>query len=60
MKLTQETKKAMVKRTADALEKMAAGSVLAALFRDAGIGLLFAIICMFASYIFTAWEVEQK
>ena len=52
-------KKAILKRTADALEKLAIGSMLVGLFQGRQIGLLIGAGCFIASYIFTAWEAQK-
>ncbi len=52
-------KKAILKRTADTLEKMAIGSAIAALFRDANLGVYLAVICIIGSYVFTILEARK-
>ena len=58
-KKEKNVEKAILKRTADALEKMAVGSAVAALFRDANLGVYLAIACIIASYTLTAWEAKR-
>jgi hypothetical protein len=52
-------KKAFLKRTADALEKLAIASVVMGLFYDKQIGIVIAAGCMAASYFFTYLEVKK-
>jgi hypothetical protein len=52
-------KKVLLKRTADALEKLAIGSMLVGLFRDNEVGLAVGIGCLAASYVFTVWEAKS-
>jgi hypothetical protein len=49
-------KKAVLKRTGDALEKIAIGSLLVGLFQQQQAGILIGIGCFVASYVFTVWE----
>ena len=53
-----DQKKALIKRSADTLEKLAVGSLLVGLFKDVPAGLLVGLGCMIASYVLTAWEVK--
>ena len=52
-------KKAFLKRTADALEKMAIASAVMALFHGKQVGIVIAAACMALSYIFTALEAKK-
>jgi hypothetical protein len=52
-------KKAILKRTADALEKLAAGSMLVGLFQEQKIGIFGGLAFLAASYLFTAWEAKK-
>jgi hypothetical protein len=52
-------KKAILKRTADALEKLAIGSLLVGLFRENEAGIFVGIGCLAASYIVTMWEAKS-
>jgi hypothetical protein len=49
-------KKAILKRTADALEKMAIGGMLVGLFQGEQSGILLGVVFFAMSYAFTAWE----
>ena len=51
-------KKAILKRTADALEKLAIGSMLVGLFQTQSIGLFMVLGCLVGSFIFTVWEAK--
>lgn len=51
-------KKAILKRTADALEKLAIGSMLVGLFQGVNIGIWLGLGCMAVSYILTALEAR--
>ena len=51
-------KKAILKRTADALEKLAIGSMLVGLFRGINAGIWIGVCCMAVSYILTALEAR--
>jgi hypothetical protein len=51
-------KRAILKHTADALEKLAIGSLLIGLFQQQQIGVILSIACFAASYIITVWEVK--
>jgi hypothetical protein len=53
-------KKAILKRTADALEKMAIASAVMGLFDDKQIGIVIAAGCISASYIFTYWRPKNE
>ena len=52
-------KKAILKRTADALEKLAIAAFVMALFDSKAYGIIIGAVCLTASYIFTAWEARQ-
>jgi hypothetical protein len=52
-------KKAILKRTADALEKIAIGSILVGLFQGQQIGVIIGVGCIVVSYFFTAWEAKS-
>lgn len=52
-------KKAILKRTADMLEKIGIGSMLVGLFQGQQTGLVIGAVCMVASYLFTAWEAKK-
>ena len=51
-------KKAILKRSADALEKLAIGGMLIGLFQGQPIGIFIGLGCMAISYALTAWEAE--
>jgi hypothetical protein len=51
-------KKALLKRTADALEKSVIGSMLVGLFQKAPTGIFIGVVCMGMSYVLTAWEAK--
>lgn len=51
-------KKAILKRTADAMEKLAIGSMLVGLFQDQPAGIWIGLGCMAFSYILTIWEAQ--
>lgn len=51
-------KKAILKRTADALEKLAIGSMLVGLFQGVNTGIWLGLGCMAVSYILTALEAR--
>jgi hypothetical protein len=52
-------KKAVLKRTADALEKMAIGSLLVGLFQQQQTGIIISVGCFAASYVITIWEAKS-
>ena len=52
-------KKSLIKRTADALEKLAVGSILVGLFQDKENGIWFGVFCMIISYALTIWEARE-
>lgn len=52
-------KKAILKRTADALEKLAVGSMLVGLFQGKSVGIGIGVIFLVLSYIFTALEAKS-
>ncbi|MDR2727224.1 MAG: hypothetical protein LBC10_04445 [Deltaproteobacteria bacterium] len=52
-------KKAILKRTADALEKLAIAGMIMGLFHDRGLGIALGIVCIAASYVFTLWEAKK-
>ena len=52
-------KKSLLKRTADALEKMAIASMVMGLFHDKPLGIAIGVICFAASYLFTIWEARK-
>ena len=52
-------KKAILKRTPDALEKMAIASMVMGLFHDKVLGIALGITCFAASYLFTIWEARK-
>jgi hypothetical protein len=47
-----------LKRTADALEKLAIGGMLVGLFQNAPTGIFIGLGCMGLSYALTAWEAK--
>ncbi len=51
-------KKAVLKRTADAMEKLAIGSMLVGLFQEQQAGIWIGLGCMALSYILTMWEAK--
>ena len=51
-------KKAILKRTADAMEKLAIGSMLVGLFQGQRIGIMIGLTFLGMSYLFTAWEAK--
>ena len=51
-------KKAILKRTADALEKLAIGSMLVGLFQAKQVGIWLGLGCMVFSYVLTVWEAK--
>ncbi|WP_298030679.1 hypothetical protein [uncultured Desulfovibrio sp.] len=53
-----EMKKAILKRTADALEKLAIGSMLVGLFQAKQVGIWLGLGCMVFSYVLTVWEAK--
>ena len=52
-------KKAILKRTADILEKLAVGSMLVGLFQGRLAGIFIGMLCTAMSYGFTTWEARQ-
>lgn len=56
---TQEQKRAVIKRTADALEKLAIGSLLVGVFQQKQAGIWIGMACMAASYILTLREAKK-
>jgi hypothetical protein len=56
---TQGQKNALIKRTADALEKLAIGSLLVGVFQQKQAGIWIGMACMAASYILTAMEAKK-
>ena len=52
-------KKAVLKRTADALEKLAIAAFVMGLFNDKAYGIVIGAACLAASYMFTAWEARK-
>lgn len=52
-------KKAVLKRAADAMEKLAIGSALIGIFQEVGFGVYLGMVCMAASFILTAWEARK-
>ena len=55
----RKMKKAILKRTADALEKLAIGSMLVGLFQGHQVGIYIGLGRMAFSYILTVWEAKQ-
>lgn len=51
-------KKAILKRTADAMEKLAIGSMLVGLFQGQQAGIWIGLGCIAFSYILTVWEAK--
>ena len=54
-----DMKKAILKRTADAMEKLAIGSMLVGLFQGQQAGIWIGLGFLAASYILTAWEAKS-
>ena len=52
-------KKAILKRAADAMEKLAIGSALIGIFQEVGFGVYLGMACMAVSFILTAWEAQK-
>ena len=52
-------KKAILKRTADALEKLAIAAFVMGLFNEKAYGIIVGVVCLVASYTFTAWEARK-
>jgi len=48
----------MLKRSADAFEKIGVGSALVGLFQGQRIGILLGMACIVLSYIFIIWETK--
>ena len=53
-------KKSLLKRIADALEKLAIGSALIGIFKGVDLGVQVAIGCFVGSLILTIWEAKSK
>ena len=53
-------KKAVLKRIADGLEKLAIGSALIGIFKEVNLGVYVAIGCFVGSLILTMWEAKTK
>ncbi len=51
-------KKALVKRTADVLEKIGVGAILVGLFQNKPLGIWIGLACLCISYALTAWEAK--
>lgn len=51
-------RKAIIKRTADILEKLAVASFAVGLFQGNDTGLWWGLACIVLSYCFTVWEVQ--
>lgn len=56
--MTIEMKKALIKRSADAMEKLGIGSLLVGLFKGVHAGIIVGVICIGVSYWLTSWEVR--
>lgn len=56
MKSALRQKKAILKRTADALEKLAIGSMLVGLFQGRVVGIAIGLASMAISFWLTIWE----
>lgn len=56
---TQNQKNALIKRTADALEKLAIGSLLVGVFQQKQAGIWIGMAYMAASYILTAMGAKK-
>jgi hypothetical protein len=52
-------KKVLLKRTADALEKLAIAGMALGLFQDRPLGIWAGLVFLGASYAFTVWEAKQ-
>ncbi|MDR2160807.1 MAG: hypothetical protein LBO77_01515 [Desulfovibrio sp.] len=52
-------KKAILKRTADALEKLAIAAMAVGLFKDKVFGILAGLAFLGASYAFIVWEARK-
>ena len=52
-------KKAILKRTADAMEKLAIGSMLVGLFQEQTAGIWIGLAFLSTSYILTVWEAQS-
>lgn len=52
-------RKAIIKRTADILEKLAVASFAVGLFQGNDTGLWWGVACIVLSYCFTVWEVQS-
>ena len=53
------TKKAVMKRTADALEKIAIAGIALGMYQNRTEGIWIAGIFLVASYVFTIWETRK-
>jgi len=52
-------KKAILKRTADAHEKLAIAAFVMGLFNDKAYGIVIGTACLALSYMFTIWEARK-
>ena len=52
-------RKAILKRTADVMEKLAIGSMLVGLFQAQDAGIWIGLGFLAASYVFTVWEAKS-
>ena len=52
-------KKAILKRTADALEKLAIAALVIGLFQAKALGIVVGAACIALSYAFTIWEARK-
>ena len=52
-------KKVILKRIADAFEKMAIGSAIIGIFQQNALGVYVGAGCMVASIFFTIWEAKK-
>lgn len=52
-------KKAILKRTADVLEKIAIAGIALGMFQDKTDGVWLAGVFLAASYVFTVWEAKK-
>jgi len=53
-------KKAILKRIADGLEKLAIGSALIGIFKGVDLGVHVAVGCFVGSLVLTMWEAKTK
>lgn len=51
--------KAILKRAADALEKLAIGSALVGIFQQVSLGVYMGMACMAVSFVLTALEARK-